>query len=131
MEVKNICNKCGEVNILDSSRLIKECVHDEYGNRYYIMYYKCKRCNEIEVVQIDTTYTKELYRKLKDLIVKCAKKNLNHETISPKDIKKKDKLMKKIQKEREELKELCNGKNFYNENEKFIVKYLTNLEDVV
>lgn len=131
MEVKNICNKCGEVNILDSSRLIKELVHDEYGNYYYIMYYKCKRCNEVEVVQIDTTYTKELYRKLKDLIVKCAKKNLNHETISPKDIKKKDKLMKKVQKEREVLKELCKGKNFYNENEKFIVKYLTNLEDVI
>lgn len=125
MKVKRICRKCGEVNEIDSSNLIRADVYDEDGTYYKIMYCDCKRCGERDVVQIDNMETLEMFRKLKKLILKVARKNSKGETVSPKDVRKKDKWMKELRKKREVLNELCNGKKLFDENKKVVVEQLT------
>lgn len=125
MEVQRVCGKCGEVNNIDSSNLIREDVYDEEGTYYKIMFCDCKRCKERDVVQVDSMETLILFRKLKKLILKVAEKNRKGETVSPKDVKKKDELMKELREKREELKDVCNGKKLYDKDKKVIVEQLT------
>lgn len=124
MKVQRVCRKCGEVNEADSGNLIRMDVYDEEGTYYKIMYYDCKRCGERDVVQIDNIETLEMFRKLKSLTIKVARKNMKGETISPKDIRKKDKWMKELRKKREDLNELCSGKKLFDENKKVVVEQL-------
>ena len=100
-------------------------VYDEEGTYYKIMYCDCKRCKERDVVQIDNVETLEMFRKLKSLTIKVARKNMKGETVSPKDIRKKDKWMKELRKKREDLNELCSGKKLFDENKKIVVEQLT------
>lgn len=125
MKVKRVCRKCGEVNEVSSDNLIRADVYDEDGTYYKIMYYDCKRCGERDVVQIDSMETLEMFRKLKKLILKVARKNTKREIVSPKDIKKKDKWMKELREKREVLNEVCNGKKIFDENKKVVVEQLT------
>ena len=125
MEVKRVCRKCGEVNEIDSSNLIRADAYDEEGTYYKIMYCDCKRCGERDVVQIDNTETLGMFRKLKDLTIKVARKNMKGKTVSPRDIRKKDKWMKELRKKREDLNELCSGKKLFDENKKVVVEQLT------
>lgn len=125
MKVQRVCRKCGDVNEIDSSNLIRADVYDEEGTYYKIMYCDCKRCGERDVVQIDNTETLGMFRKLKDLTIKVARKNVNGETVSPKDVRKKDKWMKDLRKKREDLNELCSGKKLFDENKKVVVEQLT------
>ena len=125
MKVKRVCRKCGEVNEVGSDNLIRADVYDEDGTYYKIMYYDCKRCGERDVVQIDSMETLEMFRKLKKLILKVARKNTKREIVSPKDIKKKDKWMKELREKREVLNDLCNGKKLFDENKKVVVEQLT------
>ena len=125
MKVQRVCRKCGEVNEVDSGNLIRMDVYDEEGVYYKIMYCDCKRCGERDVVQIDNIETLEVFRKLKSLTIKVARKKREGETISPKDIRKKDKWMKELRKKREDLNELCSGKKLFDENKKVVVEQLT------
>lgn len=125
MKVQRVCRKCGEVNEIDSSNLIRADVYDEEGTYYKIMYCDCKRCGERDVVQIDNTETLGMFRKLKDLTIKVARKNVKGETVSPRDVHKKDKWMKGLRKKREDLNELCSGKKLFDENKKVVVEQLT------
>ena len=125
MKVQRVCRKCGEVNEVDSGNLIRMDVYDEEGVYYKIMYCDCKRCGERDVVQIDNIETLEVFRKLKSLTIKVARKNMKGETISQKDIRKKDKWMKELRKKREDLNELCSGKKLFDENKKVVVEQLT------
>ena len=125
MKVKRVCRKCGEVNEVGSENLIRADVYDEDGTYYKIMYCDCKRCGERDVVQIDDVETLEMFRNLKKLILKVAKKNRKGETVSPKDVRKKDKWMKELRKKREILNDLCNGKKLFDENKKVVVEQLT------
>lgn len=125
MKVQRVCRKCGEVNEIDSSNLIRADVYDEEGTYYKIMYCDCKRCGERDVVQIDNTETLGMFRKLKDLTIKVARKNVKGETVSPMDVRKKDKWMKDLRKKREDLNELCSGKKLFDENKKVVVEQLT------
>lgn len=125
MKVQRACRKCGEVNEVDSGNLIRMDVYDEEGTYYKIMYYDCKRCRERDVVQIDSTETLEMFRKLKSLTIKVARKNMKGETISPKDVRKKDRWMKELRRKREDLNELCSGKKLFDENKKVVVEQLT------
>lgn len=125
MKVKRVCRKCGEVNEVGSDNLIRADVYDEDGTYYKIMYCDCKRCGERDVVQIDNMETLEMFGKLKKLILKVAKKNRKGETVSPKDVRKKDKWMKELRKKREILNDLCNGKKLFDENKKVVVEQLT------
>lgn len=125
MKVKRVCRKCGEINEVDSSNLIRKDVYDEHGTYYKIMYCDCKRCGERDVVQIDSIETLEMFRKLKSLIIKVARKNMKGETVSPKGVNKKDRWMKDLRKKREDLNELCSGKKLFDENKKVVVEQLT------
>lgn len=125
MNVKRVCNKCGEINTIDSSNLIREDVYDEYGEYYKVMYYDCKRCNERITVQIDNMETLSMFRDLKALIGKAMRKNAKGETISPKDIRKKDKLTKELAEKRKILNDLVMGKTFYDKDNKIVIKELT------
>lgn len=125
VKVQRICRKCGEVNEIDSSNLVRLDVYDEEGTYYKIMYCDCKRCGERDVVQIDNTETLGIFRKLKSLTIKVARKNMKGETVSPKDVRKKDKWMKNLRKKREDLNELCSGKKLFDENKKVVVEQLT------
>lgn len=125
MKVQRVCRKCGEVNEIDSSNLIRADVYDEEETYYKIMYCDCKRCGERDVVQIDNTETLGMFRKLKDLTIKVARKNVKGETVSPMDVRKKDKWMKDLRKKREDLNELCSGKKLFDENKKVVVEQLT------
>lgn len=125
MEIKRVCKKCGEVYEIDSSNLIRKDVHDEYGNFYKLMYCDCVRCHTRDFVQIDDKNTLKEFKRLKKLIIEVAKKNVKEQTVSPKDIKKKDRLMKKIREDREKLKEVCVGKKYFDENEKIVTECLT------
>lgn len=125
VKVQRVCRKCGEVNEIDSSNLIRADVYDEEGKYYKIMYCDCKRCGERDVVQIDNTETLGMFRKLKDLTIKVARKNMKGETVSPKDVNKKNRWMKELRRKREDLNELCSGKKLFDENKKVVVEQLT------
>lgn len=125
VKVKRVCRKCGEINEVDSSNLIRKDVYDEHGTYYKIMYCDCKRCKERDVVQIDSIETLEMFRKLKSLTIKVARKKIKGETVSPKDVNKKDRWMKELRRKRENLNELCSGKKLFDENKKVVVEQLT------
>ena len=125
LEVIRICNKCGEINTINELNLKRKNVYDEFGKYYRIIYYKCKRCNEVNVVQIDDYETMKVFKKFKDLTIKVAKKNIKNETISPKDIKKKDKLIKDLSVRRTELEAVTNGIKLYDENKNIFIECLT------
>ena len=125
MEVKRVCHRCGEINTINSENLISVDVWDEDNVYYKLMYFDCKRCRERIAVQIDSFESLTLFRELKALTIKVARKKLKHETISPKDIKKKDKWTKQLKEKREMLKELCSGKKLFDENKKVVIECLT------
>ena len=116
MEVKRVCNKCGEVNSLDSKSLLKKDVYDEDKKHYVILYFECVRCKEVEVVQIDDNESIQTFKEIKALFIKAMRKRLKKETVSPREVKKKDRLIKKLNEKRKLLNEVSNGKTFYDEN---------------
>ena len=65
MEVKRVCNKCGEVNSLDSKSLLKKDIYDEDKKHYVILYFECVRCKEVEVVQIDDNESIQTFKEIK------------------------------------------------------------------
>lgn len=125
MQVERICARCGEVNNIDSSNLVRQDVCSEDGEYFKVMYCKCKRCKEINVVQIDNMETLELFRKLKALIIKVARKQMKRETVSPKEVKKKDKLTKELREKRKEIEDLMQGRKLFDENREIFVNSLT------
>ena len=50
---------------------------------------------------------------------------MKHQTISPKDIKKKDKWMKELKEKRKDLEELNSGKKLFDENKNIFIEALT------
>lgn len=125
MEVKRVCNKCGEVNSLDSKSLLKKDVYDEDKKHHVILYFECVRCKEVEVVQIDDNESIQTFKEIKALFVKAMRKRLKKETVSPREVKKKDRLTKKLNEKRKLLNEVSKGKTFYDENGKIFIKELT------
>lgn len=125
MEVKRVCNKCGEVNSLDSKSLLKKDVYDEDKKHHVILYFECVRCKEVEVVQIDDNESIQTFKEIKALFIKAMRKRLKKETVSPREAKKKDRLTKKLNEKRKLLNEVSKGKTFYDENGKIFIKELT------
>lgn len=125
MEVKRVCNKCGEVNSLDSKSLLKKDVYDEDKKHHVILYFECVRCKEVEVVQIDDNESIQTFKEIKALFIKAMRKRLKKETVSPKEVKKKDRLTKRLNEKRKLLNEVSKGKTFYDENGKIFIKGLT------
>lgn len=125
MEVKRVCNKCGEVNSLDSKSLLKKDVYDEDKKHHVILYFECVRCKEVEVVQIDDNESIQTFKEIKALFIKAMRKRLKKETVSPREVKKKDRLTKQLNEKRKLLNEVSKGKTFYDENGKIFIKELT------
>ena len=125
MEVKKVCNKCGEVNSLDSKSLLKKDVYDEDKKHHVILYFECVRCKEVEVVQIDDNESIQTFKEIKALFIKAMRKRLKKETVSPREVKKKDRLTKKLNEKRKLLNDVSKGKTFYDENGKIFIKELT------
>jgi hypothetical protein len=125
MEVKRVCNKCGEVNSLDSKSLLKKDVYDEDKKHHVILYFECVRCKEVEVVQIDDNESIQTFKEIKALFIKAMRKRLKKETVSPREVKKKDRLTKKLNEKRKLLNDVSKGKTFYDENGKIFIKELT------
>ena len=125
MEVKNACTKCGCINTIDIHSLLRKDITDKDGNHYLVLYFKCEQCKTINVVQIYNNETRQLYRNFKSLLIKVMKKRVKHETISPKDVKKKDKYTKTLSKMREELKQRTEGKTMYNDDGSVFVERLS------
>lgn len=125
MEVKRVCNKCGEVNSLDSKSLLKKDVYDEDKKHHVILYFECVRCKEVEVVQIDDNESIQTFKEIKALFIKAMRKRLKKEIVSPREVKKKDRLTKKLNEKRKLLNDVSKGKTFYDENGKIFIKELT------
>lgn len=125
MEVKRVCNKCGEVNSLDSKSLLKKDVYDEDKKHHVILYFECVRCKEVEVVQIDDNESIQMFKEIKALFIKAMRKRLKKETVSHREVKKKDRLTKQLNEKRKLLNEVSKGKTFYDENGKIFIKELT------
>lgn len=124
MEVNRICEQCGKTNTLDATTLKHADVHNDVGY-VRLTYYKCVECGGNIVVQIDDILSRQIFADLKKLTLKCAKKNVMHQTISPKDIKRKDKLTKRLRERRAELETIYVHTTLYDENEKIFVEGLT------
>ena len=124
--VQRACNKCRELNRFDNKTVKRKDVYGEDNTYYRVIYFKCQNCKEINVVQIDNIETLNVWHDLKDLMLKTMKKRLEHQTVSPKAVKKKDKLNKRLNKMRQKLKETAGIDLYVDKNTKEIfVKGLT------
>lgn len=124
-QVKNICDKCGEVNELDNinlKRALVTCV--QTGEDAILTYYICKRCSTLKVLQIDDSVTTKTFTELKKLITRTAKKKLKGKPIPLDADEKKDKLIGMMDKRRADLMEKFSGKDF-KKDEKIFLKNLT------
>lgn len=125
MEIERICVKCGKPNTLTSETLKEMEVWTEEDKQYKLTYYQCTECHEKVIVQVDNKKTMEELKQLKLLIVDTAKKKMEGKTISPKRVKKKDKLFKSLTKERPILMQELNGKKILDSNKNIILERLT------
>lgn len=125
MEVDRICEKCGKVNMLSATTLKHADVYTEEKQYLRLTYYVCVECKERIVVQVDDMKTREIFGKLKRLTIKCAAKNVKHETISPKDIRKKDRYVKQLRSMRAVLERENAGKKLYEDGGKVLIEGLT------
>lgn len=125
LNIKNICNRCGEINELDNmnlKRALVTCV--QTGDEVILTYYVCKRCSTIKVLQIDDKVTTRTFTELKKLITRTAKKKLKGKPISQDADEKKNKLIGIMDKRRVDLIEKYSGKDF-KKDEKIFLKNLT------
>lgn len=125
IEVKRVCEKCGEINDVNSSTIKIEVAHTKYGNNMRLIYYTCKRCNENHVLQIDTKESLDIFNELKQMTIETAKKRMKGKEVSKKVIRKKDRLIKELNLLRLKANECFNGMTLYDKNEKVIINQLT------
>lgn len=130
LEIKQICFRCGEVNTVSIDNVSIKMVNcfDETGEKYRLMYYECERCKNICVVQIDNKETLEIFENVRDLMFAVIKMRNAGKMPSRRMKRKRDKLDGLLNKKREELKELCNGKKMYDEDGNIFTELLTNKE---
>lgn len=126
MDAKVVCSSCGCPTIANDSNLIRSDVYDVDGKYYKIIYFRCKCCGKNVIVQVDDADTLNTFRELKKLMTKVIKKKIKGETVSPKDIRKRDKLTKELREKRASLNEECNCKVFYNDSGDMVAKYFNN-----
>lgn len=125
MEIKNICDSCGFVNTVNGNSIKKLDVKTESGDYLRLMYYKCESCKKKVVVQVDNMETRKIFGDYRNLIAKCAVKRQKGETISPKDIRKKDKWEKDLKKIRDGLVSKYRGEKVIKENGEIFLEHLT------
>ena len=89
------------------------------------MYYKCKRCGTITVLQIDSTETEQLAVRLKTLVLTVISKKNKKLKVSQKDKRKKDVWSKHLQEKRSLLQEQMKGRKLFKENGEIFINCLT------
>lgn len=126
LQAECVCGSCGLVNSVNNLNVKRKDVYNENKDMFRITYYKCRGCNKVNIVQVDDITTISWFRELKSLIMKASLKRSKNETISPKDIRKKDKLTKRLKRAREQLKERYKKEKHYDEqgNEVFTDAFL-------
>lgn len=125
LEVIRVCETCGEVNKLNSNNVTKMDAYTETGDYYRVIFFECCRCGKRIGLQIDNHYTLSIYKKYQELFFKTMKKKIKHETISPKDVRKKDKLTKQLRKERALLEEKTSGLKLFDKDKNILFESLT------
>lgn len=125
MEIKRVCEKCGEINTINKDILKSKDVYDTLGEHYIILYYDCERCKEKHVLQIDSEETYKMSRELKKLIVKVARKRIQEKGVSKKEIEKKNNLTEGLKVKRVKLEDIMTGKKIFDENKKIVIEQLT------
>ena len=123
------CPHCGEINLANNMNLIKQDLYTGTGYYLRVIYLRCTSCRTRIVVQVDDAKSLAVYKELSGLILKTFKKRVKKETISPKDMKKKDKLTTKLRRMRYDLKDQVKGLNLFDENKNIVIKGLTFSEE--
>ena len=125
LKVERVCNKCGEVNELKHRNVYKKDCYTETGEFVRVIYSKCERCGEIDVLQVDSMQTIRIFNDYKKLLLNAIRKRQRGDSVSKKEDKKQKKLSESLKLKRNELAERCNGINLYDKNKNLFVKSLT------
>ena len=125
MEIKRVCENCGEINKLVDKHIKHIEVVTNEEEELILTYFKCKRCNHNNVVQIDNDETKKIVSLYKDLILKTFLKRQKGETVSPKWDKRRKGYTKDLNVKRGVLENKYICKTLYKKNGEIFVKSLT------
>lgn len=127
MEIKRVCENCGEINKLVDKHIkhIEVVTNDE--EELTLTFFECKRCKHKNVVQIDNEETKKIVSLYKDLILKTFLKRQKGETVSPKWDKRRKGYTKDLNVKRGILESKYSGKTLYKHKKdgEIFVKSLT------
>lgn len=129
MNIMRVCQKCGEINKLEENSIFRVNGTTEDGETYRLMYFVCARCNTKSFVQVDSVRTLSIFNELEELINSTMKSRIKGQTISPKIIRKKDKLVKSLNRERKILEDTLSGKKMIGKDEEILTKSLTFIKD--
>lgn len=125
MEIKRVCNKCGEVNILNSETTKHKDCYTEDGEYIRLTYYDCCRCGERTALQLDTQETLNIFGEYKKLFKDAFMKRMKNQTVGNKAQRKREKLTKQLRNKRAALQDLNSGKKLLDENKKVFINVLT------
>lgn len=123
MDAKCRCEKCGKVNIVGGSDIIKKTVYavEDPGHMepISITYYECA-CGHMNVVQADNRESKKVLKELMSVICRVMRQGAK-----ARDRNRRDKKEAELLEIRENLKEQVKSKDFYDEEGKIFIKSLT------
>lgn len=126
IETERVCEHCGKINTITHLSVQKEwCTCEQTEEKAKLIYQRCEGCKEPMILQVDDSETIEISRKEKELMLKAIKKRAKKQTVSPKDMRKREKLDKELKRKREDLKEHFEGKTFLQDDGKILCERLT------
>lgn len=132
IETQVVCRRCGEIMNVNSETLKKlDFVYDEKTKEKYlsVLYVKCQRCSELNVMQIDNTETRKIKTELLALMLKTIRDRKASKEVKEKTKRKKDKLTEELKEKRLILEERLQGAVLKSEkDENFIINGLTTLK---
>ncbi len=122
MEIKCKCERCRMENRVNKNDLRTLAVwNKERNSMYYLLYYDCCICCKRNVVQVDNPKSKRIWWKIKDILEDGIRGRCRGAGTK----EKLDALREELNCERERVAEEVEGKNFYDNKGKIIIKGLT------
>ena len=126
IETARVCEHCGKINTITHLSIQKEwCTCEQTEEKAKLIYQRCEGCKEPMILQVDDSETIEISRKEKELMLKAIRKRAKKQTVSPKEMRKREKLDKELRKKREVLNEHFEGKTFLQDDGKILIERLT------
>lgn len=126
IETERVCEKCGRINTVNHISVKKEwCTCEQTGEKVKLIYQRCEGCKEPMILQVDDNDTIAISRKEKELMLKAIRKRAKKQTVSPKEMRKREKMDKELRKKREALNEHFEGKTFLQDDGKILIERLT------